>query len=138
MQPRALPDVESVAGREIKHRWKIRKIAGPVEPRRHEAGKIPERPLAPNVEPAFIGITRGKLNHRQRQWRIEREPGKEPYRDGGRSGCGRGRNPAQANAGDDIEQHQVAETHDPLRAIWVFGFGYRHAIGQETSPATRV
>src|SRR6202044_2991812 len=66
---------------------------------------------------AFLWIARGKLHDGKRQRKIKRAPGDQPdhYR-AGSDGCGRG-DPAQTDAGDDIEQHQVPKAHRAVRAI---------------------
>ena len=123
MLPGRLPHEEHVAGGEVEHGREVRQIAGPVRPGRHEAGEISEGAFAPDVEPAFVGIARRKLEHRERQRRVETEPRSDPDDDGTRSGGSGGRDPAQADAGDHVEQQQVAEAHHLPRAVGIFGVG---------------
>ena len=117
MSPGALPHVNDVAGGEIKHGGEIGQIAGPVCPGRHESGKISERFLAPDVKPALIGIAGRQLDDGERQRDIEDQPRADPDHDRTGPGGGSGCNPAQADAGDHVEQNEVAEAHYPLGLI---------------------
>ena len=123
MRPLRLPHEENIAGREVQHGREVGQVRGPVSPSRHEAGKVAKSALRPNVEAAFIRIARRKLNHRERKRRVKGKPCADPDDDRAGSGRGRGGNPAQADAGDYIEEHQVAKSHDSLRAVGIFGFG---------------
>ena len=120
MFPIRLPHEEHVAGGEVEHGREVGQVAGPISPRRHEAGEISEGALAPDIKPAFIRIARRKFQHRKRQRRVETQPGADPdddrTRPGGRGGC----DPAQADAGDHIKQNQVAEAHHLLGPIGIF------------------
>src|SRR6202020_1219979 len=112
------PDVEGVAGGKIEHRREIGQVASPVRPGGNEAGEIAKSTFAPDVNSAFVGIARRELDYRERQRRVENKPRADPDDDGTGAGRGRRRNPAQADAGDHVEQNQVAESHDPL---WLVG-----------------
>ncbi len=100
---------QRVAGGKIKNRGKIRQIACPVCPSGHESGKIAKGVFAPNVQTAFVGITRRKLDHGEGERRVEDEPGTDPNCYRTRASGGGGGNPAQADAGNHVEKHQVPE-----------------------------
>src|SRR5689334_18943233 len=110
MSPRILPHVERIAGGKIEDSREVRQVARPVCPRAHEPGEITECFFGPDVNPALIRIARRKLDDGECKWRVKQQPGSDPYNDRTRSGrCGC-RNPAQADAGHDIEQKQVTKT----------------------------
>src|SRR5207247_2823634 len=55
--------VQDVTCGEIEHSGEIRQITGPVNPGTNEAAEVAECTLGPDVKPAFLRITRGKLDH---------------------------------------------------------------------------
>src|ERR1700716_2595472 len=99
MHRRAGKNEQRVTGGKIKNGWEIRQIACPVCPGGHESGKIAEGVLTPNVQSAFVGITRRKLDHGERKRRVEKKPGSDPNCNRTWAGGGGGGNPAQADAG---------------------------------------
>src|SRR5277367_2190701 len=108
-----------------------KEIASPVGPTGHEAGKFSERALGPDVHTAFLRVARGELHHGKRQRKIKRAPGDQPddY-DAGSNGGGR-RDPAQADARDDVKQHQIPKAHGAVRAIGAghFTHGWKSSRG---------
>ncbi len=107
-------DVQRIAGREIQDRGKIWEVAGPINPPGKEAGKVAEGALAPDVHAAFLRVARGKLHDAQRQRNENRSQAEKPDNNGAWPSAGRNRDPAQAERGDHVEHHQVAETQHPL------------------------
>ena len=123
--PARRADVERVTRGEIEDGGIVRKVAGPVSPTGDESGKFSEGALAPDVEAAFLRIARRKFHHGKRERKIKRAPGDQPdYNGTCADGGGRG-DPAQADAGDDVEEDQVAKTHRAARAIGRGG-GFSH------------
>ena len=112
--PFAAADIKSIAGREVKHRGEIGQVAGPVNPSGQKAGEVAEGALAPDIHAAFLGIARGEFEHAQCQRNEDGRQADQPDHQRARSRAGRNRNPAQAQRGDHVEHHQVAETQDPL------------------------
>src|SRR5271163_136927 len=133
MRPRSFAHEQNVAGGEIKHGGEIGKVAGPVSPGGHEAGKVSEGALAPHVEAAFGGIAGRKFEHGKRARGVEAEPGADPDDDGTGTGGGGGGDPAQADAGDHIKQYEVAEAEDTLRPVGIFGPSEGWAGGDRSS-----
>src|SRR5438093_5865959 len=127
---------------EIEHSGEIRQITGPVNPGTNEAAEVAECTLGPDVKPAFLRITRGKLDHRKRQRSVEGEPRAEPDDHGAGAGTGGGRDPAQADAGDDVKQHQVQESNGAHRLQqWGAGAsrrGNQWAFKRGTNSAGRI
>src|SRR6185437_1935125 len=123
--PPAPAHVQEIAGGKIKHGGKIREVAGPVNPGAHKAAEIAKGAFAPNVKSAFLRITRREFDDGKRERCIEGEPGAEPDDHRARPGAGSRGNPAQADAGDHVKQHQVQGPHGPLRPEQ-FRTGGRH------------
>ncbi len=121
MRPCVLAHEEDVAGGEVEDGREVREIARPVSPGGHEAGEISEGALAPDVESAFAGIAGRKLQHGKGERHVEAEPGANPDDDGTGAGGGGGGDPAQADAGDYIEQNEIAEAEHALRAVGISG-----------------
>ncbi len=116
-------NIERIAGGEVKHGREVRQVADPICPGSVETGEVAERVLCPDVNPSFLGITRGKLNDREREWRVEKKKGADPDDDRAGAGSSGSGDPAQADARDHVEQHQVAEAHDRLGLVGALGFG---------------
>src|SRR3982074_2417197 len=110
-----------LAHEEYVARGEVGKVAGPVRPRGHETGKIAEGTFAPDVQATFAGIARRKLQHRKCQGRVEAEPRSDPDDDGTRARRRGGCDPTQADSGDHVEKHQIAETKNALQLVWIFG-----------------
>jgi hypothetical protein len=108
-------DVERIGRVEIKHAGEVRQVRGEIAPPDHEADGRPERAPRPDIEPALFGIARRQLDHRQHQRQIESQEGADPDQDRARPGGSGGGDPAQADAGDDIEQREVGDAHHPGR-----------------------
>ena len=123
MAPSRGPNEQGIAGGEVQDGRKVREIAGPVGPGGHEAGEVAKGALAPHVKTAFIGISRGEFEHGEGERRIEAEPGSDPDDDRAWARGRGGGDPAQADAGDDIEKDQVAKAHHLFGAVRIFGFG---------------
>src|SRR5437660_6185841 len=119
-------NVQRVAGGKIKNGWKIWQIACPVCPGGHESGKIAKGVFAPNVQSAFVGIPRRELDDRERKRRVEEKPGPDPNCDRTWPGGGSGGNPTQADAGNNVEKHQVAEAEHPPGPLRIARLGNRN------------
>jgi hypothetical protein len=115
--PAGRADEKRVAGREVEDGRVVRKIARPVGPAGDESRKFAECALTPDVEAAFLRVTRGKLHHGKRERKIERAPGDQPDYNGACADGGGSGDPAQADAGDDVEENEVAEAHRAAGAI---------------------
>ena len=138
MRPRGLAHEENVAGGEVEDGGEVGKIAGPVGPSRHETGEVSEGVFAPDVEATFAGIAGGKFQDGECERGVEAEPGADPDDDGAGSGSGGGGDPAQADAGDDIEQNEIAEAEHTLGAVGILGVGDGHAGREEWGSVQRV
>src|SRR5580698_4342688 len=125
MCPCILAHEKDVAGSEVEDGGEVGKVAGPVSPGGHEAGEVAEGTLAPDVESAFMGIAGGEFEHRKCERHVEAEPGADPDDDGTGAGGGSGGDPAQADAGDDVKQNEVAESEHTLGAVGSFGLRER-------------
>src|SRR6267378_952555 len=115
MCPVAAAHKQQIARGKIEHRGEIRKIARPVGPSGHEAGKISKCAFAPNVKTAFLWIAGRKLDHGKRKRHVETEPRADPDDNRAGSRARGGCNPSQADAGDDVEHHEVRKAHHPGR-----------------------
>ena len=131
MLPCVLAHEENVAGSEIEDGREVGEVAGPVSPGGHEAGEVSEGAFAPDVEAAFAGIAGRKLENGKCERRIEAEPGADPDDDRTGASGGGGGDPAQADAGDHVEQNEIAETKHTLGAVGIFGLGDGYAGGDE-------
>src|ERR1700741_3389054 len=131
MSPSAATDEKSVAGCKVEDCREVGKVAGPVGPGGDEAGEISESAFAPDVESTFTGIARGEFQHRQRKRRVKSEPGADPDQDRAGTSGGSGGDPAQADAGDNVEQDEVAEPHRFLGPLRIFSLGYRDARAEK-------
>ena len=138
MLPRALAHEENVAGGEIEDGREVREVAGPVSPCGHEAGKVSEGALAPDVEAAFAGIAGRQFDHGKREGSVETEPGADPDDNGTGAGGGCGGDPAQADAGDHVKQNEITEAQHAPGAVGIFGLGDRYAGGDERDSVQRV
>ena len=117
----ARSDKKQAAGGEVEHRGEVRKIAHPIGPRCHKAGKFAVGFAGPDVEAAFLRIAGRKLEYAAGEGKEEPKKGQHPYRDGRLSRGGRGRDPAQAEAADDIEENNIAETELPFQLLCCHG-----------------
>src|SRR6202040_1275294 len=115
--PAGRTDKERVAGREVENGRVVRKITRPVGPAGDESRKFAESAFAPHVEAAFLRVARGKLHHGKRERKIERAPCDQPDYDRACADGGGGGDPAQADAGDDVEEDEVAEAQRAAGAI---------------------
>src|SRR6202163_457589 len=117
ISPLRLPHEKHVTGREVQHSREVGKIACPVSPGSYEAGEVYKGALRQDVEAAFIRITRRKFDDRKRERHVEDKPGADPDDDRTRAGRGSRGEPPQTDAGDYVEEQQVAKSHDPLGPV---------------------
>src|SRR5436190_23178894 len=112
------PDKQCITGSEIQYCGKIWKIARPVRPRRDKPAEVAEGAFAPDIKTAFLWVARGEFDYGKCERRIESQPGPNPYNYGARARPSSRGNPSQADAGYDVEKHQVEEAHHPR---WLLG-----------------
>ncbi len=130
--------VEGIAGCEIEHGRKVREIAGPVAPGGDESGEVTEGVFGPNVDATLARVAGRKFDDRKCERRVENQPRTDP--DDDRAGTCRcsGRDPAQADAGDHVEQQQITKAESFSRAIRVFRLGDGDSWTQERRVASGV
>ncbi len=85
-------------------------------PAGEKRGEWTEGRLAPHVQAAFTRISRRQLEDREHERDEEAQRGQHPEPDGGRSCRRRGRDPAQAEGGDEVEEDEVANAEDTAKA----------------------
>ncbi len=117
---------EEVAGSEVEYGGEVGEIADPIHPGGEKAGLFAECELGPDVEAAFGGIAAGEMDDGKGEGNIEEEPRGEPDDEGRGAVAGGSGDPAEADAGDDIEEDEVAEAHDAGGSV----FGKRGSGGQ--------
>ena len=71
-----------------------------------------ESEFGPDVEAAFGGIARREMDYGQGERNVEEQPAGKPDYEGGGAVAGGGGDPAEADAGDDVEEEEVAKAHD--------------------------
>jgi hypothetical protein len=132
---------EDVAGGEVENTREIREIAGPVHPGAKEAGAFAEGFFSPDVESAFGWESGRKGNYGNGERNVEEQPGAEPDDEGRGTVSGGGSDPAEADASNDIEEEEIAKTHDSRGSgggDWSrgrdFGGRRRGNAGQEEEP----
>ena len=103
---------EDVAGGEVEDGGEVGEIADPVHPGGEEAGLFAESEFGPDVEAAFGGIAGGEMDDGKGKGNVEEEPAGKPDYEGRGAVAGGGGDPAEADAGDDVEEDEIAKTHD--------------------------
>src|SRR5262249_48659157 len=116
---------------EVEQAGEVRQVRSPVAPASDERSERPEGPFAPDVDAAFLRIARRQLEHGEDERHEQAERGDDP--DDQRAGPGRGgrRNPAQAEAGDQVEKEEVAEAEDASKLS--HGFCARQRLSTDTN-----
>jgi len=94
---------ENVAGSEVEYGGEVGEIADPVHPGGEKAGLFAESEFGPDVEAAFGRIAAREMDDGEGEGNIEEEPGGEPDDQGRGAVAGRSGDPAEADAGDDVE-----------------------------------
>ena len=118
---------EDIAGGEVENGGEVGEVADPVHPGGEEAGLFAKGDLGPDVEAAFGGVARGEVDDGEGEGDVEKEPREEPDDERGRAVAGGGGDPAEADAGDDVEEEEVAKAHDAGGSV----FGRGRSGGQE-------
>src|ERR1700685_1412587 len=121
MHPRARSHEQRIAGGKIQNSREVGQVASPISPRRHKSGEVAESAFAPDIQAALVGIARGEFYYRERERRIENEPGADPNDDRTRARSSGGSDPAQADAGDHVEQEQIAKAEYATGAAGISG-----------------
>jgi len=103
---------EDIAGGEVEDGGEVGEITDPVHPGGEEAGLFAKSDFGPDVEAAFGGIAGGEMDDGEGEWDIEEEPGEEPDDERRGTMAGGGGDPAEADAGDYVEEEEVAKAHD--------------------------
>ena len=111
------PHVDEIAGGEIENGREVREVAGPIRPGGHEAGEIAESALAPDVEAPFVRVAGREFHDGKRERQVEEEPRTDPDDDRTGARRGGGSDPAQADAGDGVEENQIAEAENALGSV---------------------
>src|SRR5262249_9099738 len=118
---------KDVAGGEVEDGGEVRQITDPVHPGREEAGSFAKSDFGPDGEATLGGITRREGGHGEGEGNVEKQPCEEPDDEGGGAMAGGRGDPAETDAGDDIEEDEVAKAHDARGSV----FGERGGDGQE-------
>ena len=116
------PMKSALAAREVQQAREVRQVRSPVRPAGDERGERAERLLAPDVEPALLRIARRQLEDGEDERHEEAERRDHPDDERARARGGGRRDPAEAEAGDDVEEEQVAEAEGFAK------LGRRHGV----------
>ena len=103
---------KDVASGEVEDGGEVGEIADPVHPGGEEAGLFAKCDFGPDVEATFGGIAGREMNDGEGEGNVEEEPREEPDDEGRGTVAGGGGDPAEADAGDYVEEEEVAKAHD--------------------------
>ena len=107
---------QGVAGGEEQQPGKVRQVRGPVAPAGEKRGKGAECRFAPQVHAAFTGMARRQLEDREHERNEETQRAQHPEPHGAGSCRRRRGHPAQAEAGDEVEEDEVTNAEDAGQA----------------------